>query len=173
MEMGAASVLALSLVLAPVFIVAVRLAQVRRATANGTWPSVLDDGWGWDLKVIDNLPTPVNTSEAVAALRAMHQHPPVVWWSALSLPGLAAIALYQMFLRPTHHYRLCNFYPGCSSFAAGCLRRFPPHAAIGMAIRRLRRCDGSCSGLALPGLDLVVHDRPVCPPLTSHPNDMS
>jgi uncharacterized protein len=52
---------------------------------------------------------------------------------------IAPIRLYQWTISPLLGPR-CRFYPSCSSYAIGALRRFGPLAGGWLALRRLLRC---------------------------------
>jgi len=66
--------------------------------------------------------------------------------SFLSNALIAAILLYQRFLRVTTGHRQCVFWPNCSNYAIGMLRRHSVKYVFRKTILRIKQCDGSQNG---------------------------
>ena len=66
------------------------------------------------------------------------------------LVGLVGIRFFQRCISPYDGPR-CVFYPSCSEYGAGCLRRHGPLLGYLRTCDRLLRCHGGASGYPLRG----------------------
>ena len=64
--------------------------------------------------------------------------------------AIGLVLLYQRVRPATRSRRECVFWPNCSNYAIGVLRRYPVVKAIRMIRDRVKRCTGVTAGVDLP-----------------------
>ena len=63
----------------------------------------------------------------------------------LSVVLLAVVALYKVLLSPVLP-PACRFYPTCSDYAVGAIKKHGPFRGLYMAVKRILRCNPFCEG---------------------------
>lgn len=131
-----------------------RRAEAARLEAEGSYRDALSLRWAWgdnaDLAgLLARIP---DTDETAAAAPEATPHRRL---GPANLAGVALVVAYQVLTAPRHArfgHRQCVYWPNCSNYAIGALRRHRFDVAAGLAVRRLRACDGRAEGVLLsPG----------------------
>jgi putative membrane protein insertion efficiency factor len=63
----------------------------------------------------------------------------------LSVVLIAVVALYKVLLSPVLP-PACRFYPTCSDYAVGAIKKHGPLRGLYMAVKRILRCNPFCEG---------------------------
>ncbi|HPB80569.1 MAG TPA: membrane protein insertion efficiency factor YidD [Spirochaetota bacterium] len=63
----------------------------------------------------------------------------------LSVVLLAVVAVYKVLLSPVLP-PACRFYPTCSDYAVGAIKKHGPFRGLYMAVKRILRCNPFCEG---------------------------
>lgn len=63
----------------------------------------------------------------------------------LSVVLIAVVALYKVLLSPVLP-PACRFYPTCSDYAVGAIKKHGPFRGLYMAVKRILRCNPFCEG---------------------------
>lgn len=75
-------------------------------------------------------------------------------WLLLTFPanavGILAIVLYQT-VRQSNGRRVCLFWPNCSAYGLGVMRRRNVFEATRLVLARVRSCNGATQGLEIAG----------------------
>jgi len=124
------------------------LLLARRFERSGEEYEALSLYWAWGTDA--DVARIILLLEPGRPLRVRRSDPWLTLTSPANAAAISAIILYQM-LRRTGGHRVCLFWPNCSAYGLGVMRRRNVFTASRLVLARVRSCNGAGHGVEILG----------------------